>query len=226
MSKSLQMIQIRNRKLGVLIYDSRSAARRSVEECAQAIGTTVEKYKSFEAGTASPSLPQIELLAVYLNVPLDHYWGRQSISSKTAEQPLEEKKRMLNLRNKVIGASLRLARNNKNLSLSDLSSATALPEDALKHYEIGEVSIPLSELEIISAALDTPLTSFHDQHGPIGKWRSQQGSTQKFLELSPELQQFISKSINQPYLEIAMRLSELPVDKLRSLAENLLEITF
>lgn len=226
MSNPLQMMQIRNRKLGVLIYDSRSSAHRSVEECAQAIGATVEEYKSFEGGKNAPTLPQIELLAIYLNIPLEHYWGRQSISSKAAEQPVEDKKRMLNLRNKVIGASIRLARINKNFSIAELASATSLAEETIKQYELGAASIPLPELETIATALDTPLSTFHDQHGPIGKWRNQQGSSQKVSDLSPELQQFISKPINQPYLQIAMHLSELPVDKLRSLAENLLEITF
>ena len=148
MSNPLQMMKIRNRKLGVLIYDSRSAARRSADECAHAMGATVEEFKSFETGVAAPSLPQIELLAAYLNVPLEHYWGHQSISNKAGEQPLEEKKRMLNLRNKVIGASLRLARSNKNFSVADLASATALPEGKLQSYEAGEASIPLSELEL------------------------------------------------------------------------------
>ncbi len=226
MSNPLQMMQIRNRKLGVLIYDSRSATRRSVEECAQAMGATVDEYKAFEAGSSAPTLPQIELLAIFLNVPIEHYWGRQSISSKAAEQSGEDKARMLNLRNKVIGASLRLARSNKNLSLADLASATKLPEEALNNYELGVSAIPVSQLEIIAAAIDAPLTSFYDQHGPIGKWRSQQGTNQRVSNLSPELQQFISKPINQPYLEIALRLSEMPVDKLRSLAESLLEITF
>jgi hypothetical protein len=48
---------------------------------------------------------------------------------------------------------------------------------------------------------------------------------QHFAELSPELQDFISKPINRPYLEIAQRLGEMSVEKLRAVAEGLLEIT-
>jgi hypothetical protein len=40
-----------------------------------------------------------------------------------------------------------------------------------------------------------------------------------------DLQTFVSKPINRPYLELAQRLSEMSVDKLRSVAEGLLEIT-
>ena len=46
-----------------------------------------------------------------------------------------------------------------------------------------------------------------------------------FDGLSPELQDFISKPINRPYLEIAQRLGDMSVEKLRTVAEGLLEIT-
>ena len=49
---------------------------------------------------------------------------------------------------------------------------------------------------------------------------------QKFLELPPEIQLFASKPVNLPYLELAMRLSELNAEKLRAVAEVLLEITY
>jgi len=37
---------------------------------------------------------------------------------------------------------------------------------------------------------------------------------------------FISKPVNLPYLELAMRLSDLSAEKLRGVAEGLLEITY
>jgi hypothetical protein len=43
--------------------------------------------------------------------------------------------------------------------------------------------------------------------------------------LPVELQDFVSKPINRPYLEIAHRLSEMPADQLRAVAEGLLAIT-
>ncbi len=54
----------------------------------------------------------------------------------------------------------------------------------------------------------------------------QQKAVQDFLQLPPELQNFVSKPVNRPYLELAMKLSSMSTDKLRSVAEDLLEITF
>jgi transcriptional regulator with XRE-family HTH domain len=226
MSKQRQISQIRKKKLGLLIFDARQAMRRSAAECAQAIGIDAELFQEFEQGTKSPTLPQLELLALYLNVPLEHFWGRESLSEARTPDGLHDKERLALLRNRLIGTSLRLARNNVNFSYREVTEKTGISEDQMKRYESGEASIPLPELELLASSLDIPIEEFYDKRGPIGRWRSQQGSYQKFLDLPPEIQQFVAKPVNRPYLELAMRLSELSAERLRAVAEVLLEITY
>jgi len=226
MSNQRQLLQIRNKKLGLLIFDARKATRRSTEECANAIGGTPEQFQAFERGVQAPALPQLELLALYLNIPLEHFWGRQSLSEASAPEALQEKDRLILLRNRVIGTNLRLARNNANFSYSELLEKTGISEEQMKRYEMGETAIPIPELELIASVLDIPIEQFYDAHGPIGKWRSQQGTYLKFLDLPPDIQQFVCKPVNRPYLELSMRLSDLSAEKLRAVAEVLLEITY
>ncbi len=226
MSKQSQILLIRNKKLGLLIFDARKAMRRSVEECAQATGVTPQQFQEFERGVRAPSLPQIELLALYLNVPLEQFWGKRSLSETAEPEALQEKDRLVLLRNRVIGTNLRLARNNANYSYYEIFEKTGISEDQMKRYETGELPIPLSELELLANVLEIPIEQFYDKHGPIGKWRNQQGTYLKFLDLPPEVQQFVSKPVNRPYLELAMRLSDLSAEKLRAVAEVLLEITY
>lgn len=226
MSDSRQLLKIRNKKLGLLIFDARKAMRRTAEECAEAIGVSPEQFQEFESGVRAPSLPELELLALFFNIPIEHFWGKQALSENAAPDPLQEKERLLMLRNRMIGTNLRLARNNANFTLKELSDKTGIPEEQLKRYELGNVSIPLPELEVLSLALNLSVDRFYDQHGPIGKWRLRQGSYQKFMELPPDIQSFISKPVNRPYLELAMRLSDLSAEKLRAVAEVLLEITY
>ena len=64
MSNQTTLLTIRNKKLGLLILDARRATRRSVEECADAAGVTIEQFQAFEKGKESPTLPQLELLAL------------------------------------------------------------------------------------------------------------------------------------------------------------------
>jgi transcriptional regulator with XRE-family HTH domain len=226
MSNSRQLLQIRKKKLGLLIFDARKALQKSVEECADAIGVSPEQFQDFEKGTSAPSLPQLELLALFYNIPLEHFWGHRSLSDASTPNVFQEKERMLLLRNRVIGTNLRLARNNANLSYNEVLEKTGITEELLKRYEMGQVPIPIPELEVLAILFATPIDRFYDQHGPIGKWRAQQGNVQKFLELPPELQQFVSKPVNRPYLEVAMRLSDLSAERLRAVAEVLLEITY
>ena len=62
-------IAIRSKKLGVLIQSARNSSDYTLEECAEAIGVTSQELESFESGEVSPSLPEMEALAFYLQVP-------------------------------------------------------------------------------------------------------------------------------------------------------------
>jgi transcriptional regulator with XRE-family HTH domain len=222
-----QLMKIRTRKLGILLTDARLASRHSIEECAAVMGVSVEQYKQYENGQAAPTLPECEALAYHLNVNLEHFWGSQALSPKASQnEPSNWNERLRPLRDKMIGAKLRALRNKQNISLPELAEATGLNEQDLKQYEFGSKTLPLPALEILATTLNTRIEEFFDQHGPIGKWRDQNETLQKFSELPDELQSFVCVPVNRPYLELAMRLSELNVEKLRKVAESLLEITY
>jgi hypothetical protein len=91
---------------------------------------------------------------------------------------------------------------------------------------LGEKAIPLPELEILTDHLQIRMEELFDQRGPIGKWRAERIAIQRFMELPEDVREFICKPVNLPYLKLAMRLSELSVEKLRAVAEGLLEITY
>jgi transcriptional regulator with XRE-family HTH domain len=218
-------IQIRNKKLGLLILDARNHEHRSIEECAAVMQASVEQFQAYESGEQAPSLPQLELLSAYLHLPLDHFWSNTVIAVPEAVETLQEKERLLQIRNRIIGATLKMGRSQANVEMAEICEKTGLNEEQLDAYENGSEASPLPVLEILAALYRQPLSQYFDQHGPIGKQRHQNELSQKFSELSPEMQQFITNPLNQPYLDLATRLSELPADKLRTIAEALLEIT-
>ena len=218
-------IAIRSKKLGVLIQSARKSSDYTLEECAEAIGVSSQELGSFESGDVSPSLPEMEALAFYLKVPLDYFWGREVVDIGQYEPKVYEKDRLMRLRNRVIGASLRQARLQSGLTTLELASSVDITEEQLNRYELGEEPIPLPELEVLANTVNRTIKDFQDNRGPIGTWIKQQRAMQHFADLSPELQDFISKPINRPYLEISQRLSEMSVEKLRVVAEGLLEIT-
>ena len=218
-------ITIRAKKVGVLLRGARLAAGKSLEECAQAIGAAGSTLEAYERGEASPALPELEALAYYLKTPLAHFWGREIASASKPETTGTDPLRLLRLRNHIIGALFRQARQEAGLSLKEVAERTGVAEEKIASYELGERPIPLPELEVLASAVNRPIKDFQDSRGPIGTWIRQQHALQYFADLSPEMQEFISKPVNRPYIELAQRLSEMSVEKLRAVAEGLLEIT-
>jgi len=96
----------------------------------------------------------------------------------------------------------------------------------LEKYELGVEAVPLPTLEAIAGSLNRSLSDFQDQKGFVGVWLARQRAVKDYLSLPSDLQAFVSKPVNRPYLELAVRLSEMSVDRLRSVAEGLLEITY
>jgi len=224
MDKKTQ-ITIRSKKLGVLIRDARLAARRSVKECADAIGAKSGAFRAYEEGRKAPSLPELETLVYYLDLPIDHFWSREIKSN--APLPIEtlDLPKLTAVRQRKIGAMLRQERINASISIRGLAEETGIPTARIKAYELGERPIPLPELEVLVSTLGGRIETFFDRSGPIGQWLTNEEAIQNFLELPEELRNFVAMPVNRPYLELAMKLSSMSKDKLRSVAEDLLDIT-
>lgn len=226
MDRQERFTKIRTKMVGALMYDARLASHRTVEECAQVMGVTPEQYRQFENGQEAPALPAVETLAYYLDIPLNHFWGRQSLSQKPAPPSGDDQRRLHQLRNRLIGVQLKQARGKANLSTQELAKKAGVSEEQLKRFELGQEDIPLPQLDALLAALNLPVEQLFDRHGPVGQWRLQQEWIQEFNQLPEELKDFVIKPVNRPYLELAKRLSNLSVEKLRAIAEGLLEITY
>ncbi len=218
-------VPIRTKKLGILIRDARLATRRDIPECAEAIGVTSGVFRAYEAGRRAPSLPELELLAYFLNLPFSHFWSKEAVSDDPTPGLALNLPALVGIRQRMIGALLRQARLKAGISPQALSALSGIATSRLKTYELGERPIPLPELEGLMSSMGGQIESFFDQNGPVGQWLNQQQAIQEFMKLPPELQNFVCKPVNRPYLELALKLSGLPRDKLRSVAENLLDIT-
>jgi transcriptional regulator with XRE-family HTH domain len=218
-------IVLRTKKLGVLIRDARIADRRSVEECANAIGVSRGVFRAYEQGRQAPSLQELETLVYFLDLPIDHFWGKEAISDDVPPTEPIDLPQLTNLRQRMIGALLRQERMKASISMKALAEQTGISLSRLKSYELGERPIPLPELEIMLNILGGRNDNFFDHSGPIGEWMGSQRAIRDFLELPADIQGFVCLPVNRPYLELAMRLSSMSVEKLRSVAEGLLEIT-
>jgi transcriptional regulator with XRE-family HTH domain len=213
------------KKLAIMISDARRVSNRSAEESAAVIGVSVGEFQSIEQGKTALSLPQLEALACFLDIPLEHFWGNKVMVESKIFQDAAANQALRRLRDRYLGTRLRQLRTEASLSPEALAEKTSLSSETIQQYESGKVSIPLPALESVVRALNARIEDVFDQSGPIGEWRTRQQNVSTFLDLSQRHQQFIAKPVNIPYIELAIRLSDLSVEKLRAVAEGLLEIT-
>ena len=212
--------------IGTLIQEARIQANHSIEECAEAVGVSADQFEAYELGEQPISLPELEAVAFYLDKPIEHFWARETALLGNNHRAISNLDQLMPLRHRMIGAIIRQARLEAGLSLEALAARTEIDNARLEAFELGDEPVPVPELEALSGVLGRSIREFQDQYGPVGVWNAQQRAIQNFLTMPLELQLFIAKPVNRPYLELAVRLSDMSVDKLRAVAEGLLEITY
>lgn len=215
---------LRNRIIGLLLRDARVRAGRTKRECANWLGVPVSTITAYEEGRKPISLPELEALAFFLDVPVQHFWEPNApLLSETSAPPVQE---ILTIRHRMIGTLLQQAQKEAGKSRKDLAQLLGCSVRRIAAYERGERPIPMAELEVLADALKRPIEHFLDSSSLIGKWEAEQRAFRVFRQLPPEVQEFVSRPINWSYLEVAMKLAEMPASALRQIAEGLLEITY
>jgi transcriptional regulator with XRE-family HTH domain len=219
-----QAIQLRSKIIGVLLRDARLAAGKSLKQVGQVIGLSGGTVSAVERGANALSLPELEILAFYLGIPITHFWSEAVVSQEPHPTENLEVGNLLNLRHRTVAALLRQGRSEKNLSQKELAQRTGISPSRIRRYESGETPVPLPELETLAGTLGFTLEDFSDSSGPVGEWITRKRAEQQFDELPNHLKEFIANSENRAYIEFAERLSAISVERLRALAELLNEI--
>lgn len=218
-------IALRGRKLGVLLRNARLAAQRDLEESARFLGISPQTLEAYELGEAYPSLPNLEALAQFYAVPLTHFWGSSLLPLDQKALSPDQLLMIGEIRSRVIGVLLRKSRQEQGIALEEFAEQIGVDPSQLERYEFGEEAIPLPVLEAAAHILQLKIEVFWDRARLQDNWQIPDPSWQEFQALPQELRSFVCKPINRPYLELAQRLSEMSVEKLRAVAEGLLEIT-
>ena len=216
--------RIRGKMLGVLLRDARMNAARTVEDCARMLKVTVAQFEAWEFGDTVPSLPQLEMLAYYLDVPVSHFWGMETLQSER-NRDVDVQQEYMNLRSRMIGALLRQARDEAKLSLEALSEETALPAEKIARYELGEAHLPAHELISLASALKKNMDYFLESDSHVGELLATREEWKHFADLPEDLRQFAANPLNLGFIEIALMLSQMPTEKLRRVGESVLNIT-
>lgn len=217
--------RIRGKMIGVLLRDARLSAGRSIEDCARVLRMTPGQVEAWEYGDAVASLPQLEILAYYLDVPVSHFWSMETLEGDQAHKPRDAQGEYMALRNRMIGVLLRQAREEQQLTLEEVSAVSHIPVDILTNYELGETSLPMHELSVLAGIVRKNTNYFLESSSYIGQLLTIREEWGHFTDLPEEVRQFAADPLNVGFIEIAIIFKQMPSDKLRRIAESMLEIT-
>lgn len=223
-----QLAETKTHTLGKALAIQRELNERSTEETAAYLGIPSKDLRKIEKGEVSPSLPQLESLARYFNIPLDVLLSEKT-EPKDASVDQNKVPAVIGLRNRIIALMLKRARVEQNMSLDDVSTTAGIEAGILEEYETGKVSIPLADLEEICSILGIAmrsLTTDAAKEPVVQKAETTTNTAEVMLQIPQELYEFVANNSNLPYLQLAKRLSEMDAAKLRTIAEGLLEITY
>lgn len=216
--------RLRAKMIGVLLRDARMNAERSIEDCAYLLRVAPQDMQAWEFGDAVPSLPQLELLAYYLGVPVSHFWGTDTLEAKVGRH-VDIQLEYLALRNRMVGALLRQAREEAGISVEQLSEVSAISVERINTYELGEGALPMHELTVLASAVKKNLSYFLESSGHVGEWLTIREEWKHFTDLPEDVRQFAANPLNVGFIHIAQLLSEMPTEKLRQVGESVLNIT-
>ena len=128
-----------------------------------------------------------------------------------------------------LAAFIAKTRQEKQMSVDYLAEKIGVNAGDLTAFERAEKTIPFPVLVELAKELELDLPSLHSPHltqpQPVEE-KQAETTVQPFADLPADLVEFINQPINLPYLELAKKLSTMNVDKLRDVAESLLEITY
>ena len=214
---------MRARIAGVLIRQSRMAASRSIQDCANHLRLSPELVTAWEYGDEVPSPPQLERLASYLNVPAGAFL--QDNEPLAFEDERAESDQPVALRQRLLGGLLRVARELKRVSFEQLSEVTAIDRGLLQEYESGERVIPMNHLLALANALDRDLDYF------LGSGYGLDGETEgESVATAPALSSEGNRSLavdrkTQGIIKLAVAFSQIPSEELHRIADALLSIS-
>jgi transcriptional regulator with XRE-family HTH domain len=219
-----ELYLLRARILGVLIRDARLAAGLDLDICASQVGIVPETLEAWEFGQSMPSLPQLELLAYTLDVPISHFWGTETLGQQLQRRQIDREEYVA-LRNRLIGGLLRAARQERELTPEQVATSAGISASNVNAYELGQRPIPAPVLMTLASVCQVNLAYFLENGNRIGEFLRLQEDLKSFTGMPDDMRQFVASPINQPYIELAMKLAGMGTEDLRSIAEAILNIT-
>jgi transcriptional regulator with XRE-family HTH domain len=208
--------------IGVLMRAARERAHRTIDEVARRLGVTPARVRQYERGAREISLPELEHLALFLQMPLSFFFngGESTIEREVPRSPSAAETRA---RRAALGVKLKQARLAAGKTRDDCAQSIGRKAGTIGRYELGASDIPITELDHLAEFLQVNLFYFVEGKAASGEETGLQ-DLERLAHLSKEVRAFALNPDNLPYLRMAMKFGDLPIDRLKELGEILLVV--
>ncbi len=156
-----EAMALRSKITGVLLKNARTRARKSQKDCAKILGCSPRTISDYEYGRRDTSLPELEALARFLEIPFSYFWQEGSIAREEEEKLGSEEVRAI--RRKIIGVLLRQARLAVEKTQKDWAEVLDCSVGRISRYEYRQSDVPLPALDVLADFLGVPITHFLDE---------------------------------------------------------------
>ncbi|MEW5721320.1 MAG: helix-turn-helix transcriptional regulator, partial [Chloroflexota bacterium] len=153
-----QTVILQRKIVGVLMRAAREKTRRTIAQVALRLGVTPARVRAYERGKREISLPELELVALYLQTPLSFFVGGEMTLEEEIPQPPTAAE--MRVRRALIGAKLKQARLAAGKSKDECAQAIGRKTATIGRYERGLTDIPLGELDLLARFLNVNLYYF------------------------------------------------------------------
>jgi len=219
-----QVLSIKAKKMGVRLAAFRQAKGFSLATMSKWAGIDASEFEKVESGESSLSLPMLEWIASKMGIPADQLIEGDLDQVRSVEVDPALRDQFITLRDKMIALILKKTRLEQNKSLEETAENCGFTVNTLEEYESGMAPIPWPELETLLEEYEIPASALFtrsqaDEDAGLN-------TRESVDEPQDEMVDFVRNPANQPYLDLAKRLSEMDASKLRTIAETILEITY
>ena len=203
---------------------ARELRGKSIKESSQLLGLPSSKLRNYEKGKYVPSLPEIESLSYFYNVPLAAIFNPELLDQYVNNPDSDQLQSLIKIRTQFIATNLQISREKSGKSAKQISVETSISTSKLRKYENGDSEIPLDDLTKITGSLDLDIEELLDSQSPIGLWQKDQKQMRAFTQLPEEIQSFALAKDNQPFLSFTKKVKAIGVENLEKLADVIQKI--
>ncbi len=202
---------------------ARELARHTRKECAEAVGVTTARIGAYESGESEPTLPELETFATFLRMSVELLLKSDIQAIEAQFLPRDDVADAMQLRTRIIGLKLMMARLSKGDSVETTAMAVNLKPSYLEELEAGERDFPLTTLEKLGTYLGVTTSELLD----LGVDESpEQIQTATVIDhLPPSVRQLMNNPKAEAYVNTAVQLHNLPADELEQMGYSLVRLS-